>query len=153
MPDKILDTRDLQKRLEELEGLRNALQSAIAELDAHKLKERPEDEDGQDEYDDDMLDLERAVNDCHLDFGEEEESELAELETMRDEISEWRHGETLIRDDYFEDYAMQLAEDIGIIKRSMPWPTCHIDWAEAASALQMDYSTVDYQGETYWYRS
>lgn len=60
---------------------------------------------------------------------------------------------TLIRDTYFEDYARELAEDTGQMPREgLTWPFSYIDWEAAARALQMDYSSVEFQGVTYWYR-
>ena len=44
---------------------------------------------------------------------EDEKEELAKLEAVIEEIgSEAEYGVTLIREDQFEDYAMQFAEDI-----------------------------------------
>lgn len=59
---------------------------------------------------------------------------------------------TLIRDSYFEEYAKKLAEDIGAISGAGWWPANRIDWERAASDLQIDYSSVEYNGVTYWYR-
>lgn len=64
----------------------------------------------------------------------------------------FRDGVQLIRDDYFEDYAEQLAEDIGAIDRSASWPLTYIDWERAAAALQQDYTSIDIDGTTYWGR-
>lgn len=61
-------------------------------------------------------------------------------------------GITLIAEGDFEDYARELAEDIGAIKSDAGWPYDHIDWAAAAAALSMDYTTVDFDGTTYYYR-
>jgi len=66
---------------------------------------------------------------------------------------DWEYGETLIRDTYFKDYAMQLADDIGAINRDSHWPNDYIDWDRAASDLQMDYTSVDFDGVEYWIRS
>src|SRR3990167_2818104 len=41
-------------------------------------------------------------------------------------------GLTLIRDSYFQEYAQELAEDIGAVKHNMTWPMNCIDWEEAA---------------------
>lgn len=89
------------------------------------------------------------------DWTDDDEIELAELRDLaeRGEIcTDWVHGATLIRDSYFETYAEQLAEDIGAIGRDMPWPLDYIDWEAAAAALQQDYTSVEYGGETYWVR-
>lgn len=68
---------------------------------------------------------------------------------------EWRgawYPVTLIRDSCFEDYARELAEDIGAIPKDLGWPVGHIDWPAAADALRIDYAEVDFDGVTYWYR-
>jgi hypothetical protein len=82
--------------------------------------------------------------------------ELTILETLEDEASgyaaDWRHGETLIRDSYFEDYARELAEDIGSIQRDATWPNNHIDWPAAADELKGDYTSVTFDGVDYWIR-
>lgn len=58
---------------------------------------------------------------------------------------------TLIRDSYFTSYAQELADDIGGEGRNN-WPYNCVDWNQAARELQMDYSTVEFNGVTYWYR-
>lgn len=57
-----------------------------------------------------------------------------------------------IADSHFEDYARELAEDIGAIDKDAGWPCGYIDWPRAAEALQIDYSSVEINGDTYWYR-
>jgi len=95
---------------------------------------------------------------------ERDESDTEELDTLTslmDELQgmggdeQWR-GEwypiTLIRDDYFEDYAQELAEDVGAIDNDAKWPQTCIDWSKAAAELQQDYSSVEFDGVTYWTR-
>lgn len=88
-------------------------------------------------------------------------AELAEFEALLAALAgnggdeQWRgdwYPVTLVRDSYFEDYARELAEDIGAIPDDARWPCTCIDWEKAASQLQQDYSTVEYDGVTYWYR-
>lgn len=85
-----------------------------------------------------------------------EREELATLVALADEASgyaaDWQYGETLIRDSYFEDYAQELAEDIGAIDSNATWPNNCIDWERATRELQMDYTAVDFDGVTYWIR-
>jgi hypothetical protein len=64
---------------------------------------------------------------------------------------DWYPG-SLIADDYFERYAQDLADDIGAIDRNASWPTNWIDWEKAALELRVDYSSVEIDGKTYWYR-
>lgn len=89
--------------------------------------------------------------------GHEMSSEAEEFRMwceMRDDCgsAEWSHGLTLIHDSYFQDYAIEFAEDIGVIDRDASWPNNYIDWERAADALQSDYSCVEVDGETYWYK-
>lgn len=65
---------------------------------------------------------------------------------------DYRYGATVIRDDEFENYARQLAEDVGAIDSDARWPACHIDWAAAADALKMDYTSFEFDGCTWWVR-
>lgn len=94
---------------------------------------------------------------CGCTFDQADAEELAALRELAAEcehnISEWEYGATLIRDSYFEDYAQELAEDIGAIGSNMQWPLMYIDWNAAAEALKQDYSSVDFDGVEYWGRS
>lgn len=87
---------------------------------------------------------------------EEEDAEYKALVALQDEAEgyseDWRHGAALIRDSYFTEYAQDLAEDIGAIGKDLAWPACHIDWDAAADALKQDYTSVDFDGVTYWVR-
>jgi hypothetical protein len=88
--------------------------------------------------------------------GDEDAQELIALRALAEEAdgaSDWAHGEALIRDSYFEDYARDLHEDINGRDAGKGWPFDCIDWEEAADALKQDYSSVDYDGVTYWIRS
>ena len=83
-------------------------------------------------------------------------AELASLESLADEAAgyapDWQCGECLIRGTYFIEYAQDLAEDIGAIDANASWPNTCIDWEQAARDLQMDYTSVEFNGVTYWIR-
>ena len=84
-----------------------------------------------------------------------EYTELQRLQELADECEDaddWEYGVTLIRGTYFEDYARELAWEIGAINADHEWPLNCIDWEQAARELQMDYTPVDYGLVTYWYR-
>lgn len=137
--DDIIDSRDVIARIDDLESDRDSF--PVTDEDGNPIEE-PTDE-------------QRA-----LAWGDENPDDAAELRALvalADEcegyVSDWRHGEALIRDSYFEDYARQLAEDIGAIDRGVGWPARCIDWEQAASELQQDYTSVDFDGVTYWVRS
>ncbi len=39
-----------------------------------------------------------------------------------------------------EDFAYQLADEMGLIPEGNDWPSSYIDWERAACDLMMDYS-------------
>jgi len=86
----------------------------------------------------------------------EEAEDLRILEEFRDDVDGYsgdRFRDTdAINDTYFEDYARQLAEDIGAIDPKADWPLTYIDWKAAAAALRQDYAEVDLDGTTFWVR-
>lgn len=91
--------------------------------------------------------------------GTEDEDELTELKALQalaeqcEGCGDWEYGESLINEDYFEDYARELAEDIGAIEKDSKWPATCIDWEQAANELKQDYMEVDFDGTTYYMRA
>jgi antirestriction protein len=63
---------------------------------------------------------------------------------------DWYPG-SLIRDSYFVQAMRELCEDIGDFPNGVP-SYYVIDWEATANNLRADYSSVEYDGETYWYR-
>lgn len=124
-----LDTRTLQKRLEELETARAQFvdNKANGRFAATRLLKWNDTEDG---------------------------GELIELIDLKEEIGEraWDDGVQLIPCDSFEDYARETAIDIGAIKDDAHWPATCIDWERAARELAMDYSLTTFQRTDYYYR-
>jgi hypothetical protein len=103
---------------------------------------------------DDVIDSRDIIE--AIDSGDLDADDQKAFEALADEASgspDWPHGETLIRDSHFEDYARELAEDIGAIKGDESWPLNCIDWEEAADQLKQDYFSVDFDGVNYWIRS
>ena len=62
---------------------------------------------------------------------------------------DWYPSE-LIEDCEFVEYARQLAEDAFELKDT--WPHYCIDWEFAARELKYDYTSIELDGVTYWYR-
>lgn len=100
------------------------------------------------------------LNDDHIYMlnGEDMNAEYEELEKLLAFAEEWKpcsgdyqYGSTAIRDSYFEDYARELHEEINGSKTDM-WPYNCIDWERAANMLQMDYTSIEFDGVTYWVR-
>ena len=149
--DDIIDSRDVIARIEELEGEREALDYAFTTA-YEDWQAIPRGDDGDAEAHAAQIRAERDLKNWEDDYG----AELAALQALADEASgyaaDWKYGETLIRDSYFRDYAMELADDIGAVPDNAQWPTTCIDWDQAARELQMDYTAVDFDGVTYWVR-
>lgn len=58
---------------------------------------------------------------------------------------------TLISEVYFVEYAQELCQDIGAIPDDFP-SYIEIDWEVTARNIQMDYSEVEINGMTYYFR-
>ena len=58
---------------------------------------------------------------------------------------------TLIDDRYFVEYVQDLLADCGVLPRDLPH-YIEIDWQATARNIRTDYSPVDINGRTYWYR-
>jgi len=97
--------------------------------------------------------LEDVINDESFD---EDKEELEKLKEFKNEIEEtfsaevMKYGVCLINDDYFEEYAQELAEDVGAIDRNQNWPANHIDWNAAAEQLKQNYTEVEFDGQSFW---
>lgn len=90
----------------------------------------------------------------------DERKEFATLTAILEELQgnggdeQWRgdwYPVTLIRESYFTDYCQELCEDIGDLPRDLP-SYIEIDWEATARNLAVDYSEVDVDGVTYFYR-
>ena len=120
--DDVIDSRDVIDRIEELEGER-------------------------DSWVDETTDWVNANPDDY--------AELMALTALQDEAEgyapDWTYGETLIRDSYFTDYTRELLEDCRYIPHNLPH-YIEIDWDATARNIQQDYTSVEFDGVTYWVR-
>jgi hypothetical protein len=157
------DSRDFIERMEELRDELDSLVSAVQ--DAETPDETGEACDalvawlGQspgEMKDYDFITFTGSAEDLET-WGRSPESyELAAMETFAVDASgasDWQYGAQFIREDEFEDYAREFAEDIGAIDRNAGWPACHIDWPAAAASLKQDYSEFEFDGTTYLARA
>jgi chromosome segregation ATPase len=156
--DDVIDSRDVIERIEELEDERQELVGAI---DGAKddLKDAQDDTSVLQTDAAEESTLFQKIGDAEsalIDWDEEKGEELTALKNLADEganeSSEWSSGETLIWEDYFAEYAQQLVEDIGDLPSNIPGYIV-IDWEQTAENLKVDYSTVDFDGETYYIRN
>ena len=133
--DDIIDSRDVIARIDELTDERSDLQSAIDDAESDESRDAAV----------------TALADWTADYGDE----LAALESLADEAgdgADWTHGETLIRDSYFTDYARELLEDCDALPANLPGYIV-IDWDATAANIQVDYTPITFDGIPYWIRS
>ena len=132
--DNIFDMRDLIERFEELEDEReNEAQGDDDAADEVCLAAWDATDDGQ-EY----RKLYEFLEDVKGGGGDEQ----------------WRGDRyplTFISDSYFTDYCRELVQDIGDLPSTIPGYLV-IDWEATANNLRADYSSVELDGATYWYR-
>lgn len=106
-------------------------------------------------------DLDNLDPDCESerDVQEEAREELATLQAALDQMKGYGnsriHGVTypdqIICKDYFVEYILMWAVDVGYYDDSKGWPYNCIDWDKAAERMEGDYSTIDFDGEEYMY--
>lgn len=118
---------------------------------------------------DQMIDLRTLATDWsdEIDDGEvtRDYASLCEelgIDTTPDALEKYGddYEPTMIREDYFTEYAQELADEICPFPSSSSeyaalnsWPYRHIDWEAAARELKYDYTTVSFDGDDYLIRS
>lgn len=131
--DDMIDVRDITARIEELE-----------------------DEQNDFEHDDDGNRTEADWADANPD----DAAELATLASLMSDLAgyggdvQWRgawYPAVLIAESHFADYCQELVEDIHDMPDGMP-SYLVINWKATADNLRIDYSEVEFDGETFLYR-
>lgn len=168
--DDVVDSRDIIKRMEELQDEKNSeienLQEAIDSLkeeieEAKKDVEiafQEEDEEAMLKRQEELDNLEESLEEAVSEIDEYEfdgEDELAELISVNEEgegyAGDWRHGETLINERYWKAYVQELLEDLGGLPKDLP-SYIAIDWDETADNIAEDYTTIDWDGVDFYVR-
>ena len=151
----IIDSRDVIELIEQLEGEIEALKEEKEELKS-KIGELQDerDETENDRMDDEISELyeKRQEIDVELEELQEQLDPLEALEVEGSSSPDFTFGETLIADSYFEEYAKELAEELGYLSKEVHWPHTAIDWGKAAEELKQDYFSLEFAGEIFWIR-
>lgn len=142
--EDIIDSRDVVSRIEELRDELAGTPFANDSYDADTLTrirdETPEEwQAAADNWDEDNIDELIAL--------------VSFVEQGSSAASDWKYGAIFIHDSHFQDYAIQLADEIGAVSWDARWPANCIDWKEAAAQLKADYTVVEVNGETYYTRA
>lgn len=124
--DDIIDSRDVIARIDELQSER-------------------------DEY---CSDSDKYADDWATEYPEDA-AELTSLESLAEEAEgyagDWQYGEALIHNSYFTEYIIDMLKDCGTLPSDIPW-YIEIDEEKTADNCKADYTSVDFDGETYWIR-
>jgi hypothetical protein len=115
-------------------------------IDSREIIERIEElEDRNDEGEDEGDGLDDA-----------DKAELVMLKALVEELRQVggnspEDGMTMVRDSHFVAYAQEYVSDVGWLQGETPsW--IEIDWEATARNIQMDYTSVEFNGVTYWVR-
>lgn len=177
--DNILNSSDIVSRWEELKNEKESLEYNIDEAQAAvdeketelaELQEQAQESDSiginegigemeeqieaaqtaLDEAKEELEDAQKAL----ADWEDEYLPELEALEDCAEELENYcdSSGETLINEDYFTEYCEELVSDIGDLPRVIP-SYIEIDWEATAENLKADYSTIEINGNTFYYRA
>lgn len=145
----IIDSRDVIKRIAELEGERGDLVDALEQAEA----------DTAEAFGDDLKPTQRALEKAAQAVADwdasDEAEELRTLKALADQCEgygDWEGGGALIARSHFQTYAQERAADIGAVDPNAPWPLNCIDWEQAAKELEANYMTVDFDGEEFLIR-
>ena len=137
----VIDSRDVIKRIEELEAEKQELEEILNGL----VKEWGEVEEKEEAAE--------ALIEWKDNYGEELEVLKAFAEECEGYAEDWLYGAQLISEDYFTEYCEEFCKDIGDIPQELPWYIAnHIDWDAVAGEIKADYTEVDFDGATYYVR-
>ncbi len=154
--DNIIDSRDVLARFNELDELRQQALDAASEARA-ALNDVPKGEEIPEGVTD-AVDALWTPDAGEPEYGEVDEwdedahNEHLSLKGLLEDISDPEDGTALINDAYFQEYAEQEAEQLGLIAKDARWPANHIDWEAAADELKGDYSIIEWEGTTFYCR-
>lgn len=93
-------------------------------------------------------------------LSDEDHAELMALRKLAAECEDcidWKYGETLIHRSHFIDYIEQLIDECYEMPKEMksgnwPWRHVKVDYKAAADEAEVDYISVDFDGEEYLIR-
>lgn len=140
MIQDIIDTRDLIEKRDELK--QSILESFLENFEHY--------EDRTECFEDILFEEEEIQS--WKEIWEDELEQIDEINKIEDELGrEFDYGVTLVHEDYWEEYVEDLLKDCGYISTDIPsW--IEIDWEATANNVKVDYTEVEYQGQTYYGR-
>ena len=160
-----LDSRDIQKEIDNIEGLKNDYESDLESLndELNDLQNELYDIENEEDYTDkendiynkleEISDKESEIQECEFEY-ERYSEELEELEALKEEIESnsdegFEYGIQLIHENYIDDYLDELLDGCGYIPKDLPsWIT--IDWKATYDNMKEDYNEIELNGNTFY---
>ena len=160
-----LDSRDIQKEIDNIKGLKNDYESDLESLndELNDLESELYDIENEDDYADKQNDIdnkleeiaekENEIQECEFEYNRYSE-ELAELEELKEEIESnsdegFEYGIQLIHENYIDDYLDELLEACGYIPKDLPtW--IEIDWQATYDNMKEEYNEIELNGNTFY---
>lgn len=103
---------------------------------------------------DELDDLRGRENDEDWPLDEDDEDRLKALSKLEDELGDLhvasRYKSPMCSDSDWREYCEEMADDCGMCERNSTLAN-YVDWDRWADDCQSDYSSVEFDGETYWY--
>ena len=162
-----LDSRDIQKEIDNIEGLKNDYESDLESLndELNDLESELYDIENEEDYEDkqndidnkleEIADKENEIQECELEYNRYSE-ELVELESLKEEIESnsdegFEYGIQLIHEYYIDDYLDELLDDCGYLPKDLPY-WIEIDWQATYDNMKEDYNEIELNGNTFYVR-
>ncbi|RPJ30102.1 MAG: hypothetical protein EHM17_00370 [Verrucomicrobiaceae bacterium] len=130
-------------------------------LNVDELRDRVSElEDERDQFLDETCE-EAGIDEDHDDYNnlreetaevwEKQQPEGQEYAKLIDIIEEVGSADFLIHESHFSDHVREMLEDGGDVPKKLAW-YIEIDWEATAENIRSDYSTIEIDGQTYYYR-
>ena len=142
-----LDSRDIQKEIDNIKGLKNDYESDLESLndELNEIDNKLEE----------IAEKENEIQECEFEYNRYSE-ELTELEALKEEIESnsdegFEYGIQLIHENYIDDYLDELLDSCGYIPNDLPhW--IKIDWQATYDNMKEDYNEIEINGNTFYVR-
>ena len=162
-----LDSRDIQKEIDNIEGLANNYESDLESLndELNDLQNELYDIENEEGYTDkqndidnkleEIADKENEIQECEVEYNRYSK-ELEELEELKDEISNnsdegFEYGIQLIHENYIDDYLDEFLEGCDYLPKDLPY-WIKIDWRATYDNMKEDYNEIELNGNTFYVR-
>ena len=160
-----LDSRDIQKEIDNIEGLKNDYESDLETLndELNDLQNELYNIENDEDYTDKQIDIDNKleeiadkkseIQECEFDYNRYSR-ELVELEDLKDEIESnsdegFEYGIQLIHENYIDDYLDELLKACGYLPKDLPhW--IEIDWRATYDNMKEDYNEIELNGNTFY---